>query len=56
VVAVVPLCQDVTSRAAASALAKSLGLPCQTDDECVWKIKFVGALPFFCLFCVASLS
>jgi hypothetical protein len=53
VVAVVPLCQDVTSRAAVSALAKSLELPTQTDDECVWKIKFVRPFIFFlCLLLV----
>jgi pre-rRNA-processing protein TSR1 len=54
VIAVVPLCQDVTSRAAVSAFAQSLELPTQTDDECVWKIKFVGPLffwPFACLPC-----
>jgi hypothetical protein len=45
VVAVVPLCEDVASRAAVSTLAQSLELPAQTDNECVWKIKFVG--PFF---------
>jgi pre-rRNA-processing protein TSR1 len=53
VVAVVPLCQDVTSRAAVSAFAQSLELPTQTDDECVWKIKFVGA---FFVVCVSSQS
>jgi len=50
VVAVVPLCQDVTSRAAVSALAQSLELPAQTDDECVWKIKFVGLFFSFIAF------
>lgn len=56
VVAVVPLCQDVTSRAAVSALAQSLELPAQTDDECVWKIKFVGLFFFLSSpFCVSSL-
>ena len=53
VVAVVPLCQDVTSRAVVSAFAQSLELPTQTDDECVWKIKFVGA---FFVVCVSSQS
>jgi pre-rRNA-processing protein TSR1 len=53
VVAVVPLCDDVTSRAAVSTLAECLELPPQTDNECTWKIKFVG--PTFC-FCVSSLS
>ncbi|KAI0001276.1 ribosome biogenesis protein tsr1 [Russula compacta] len=39
VVAVVPLCEDVASRAAVSALFQSLELPTQTDQDCVWKIK-----------------
>lgn len=48
IVAVVPLCEDVTSRAAASALAQSLEIPpAQTDDECVWKVKFVRPIFFF---------
>jgi hypothetical protein len=42
VVAVVPLCEDVTSRAAVSALSRSLELPAQADQERVWKVKFVG--------------
>ena len=53
IVAVVPLCEDVTSRAAASALVQSLEIPTQTDDECVWKVKFVK--PIFA-FCASSLS
>jgi pre-rRNA-processing protein TSR1 len=44
VVAVVPLCEDVTSRDAVSALSRSLELPAQADQECVWKMKFVGPL------------
>lgn len=47
VVAVVPLCEDVTSRAAVSALSRSLELPAQADQECVWKVKFVGPLLYF---------
>ena len=47
IVAVVPLCEDVTSRAATSALAQSLEIPTQTDDECVWKIKFVRLICAF---------
>ena len=48
VVAVVPLCEDVTSRDVVSALSRSLELPAQADQECVWKIKFVGPLLHFC--------
>ena len=40
----VPLCEDVTSRAAVSALSRSLELPAQEDQDSVWKIKFVGPL------------
>ncbi len=47
VVAVVPLCQDVTSRAVVSALSQSLEHPTQTDQECIWRIKFVGPLLHF---------
>jgi len=47
VVAVVPLCEDVTSRDVVSALSRSLELPTQTDQECIWKIKFVGPLFHF---------
>ncbi|KAI9511128.1 ribosome biogenesis protein tsr1 [Russula earlei] len=39
VVAVVPLCEDADSRAAVSALSKSLELPTQADQESVRKIK-----------------
>jgi len=42
VVAVVPLCEDVTSRAAVSVFSQSLEIPTQTDQECVWKATFVG--------------
>src|SRR6266576_3663246 len=42
VVAVVPLCEGVTSRDVVSELSRSLELPTQTDQECIWKIKFVG--------------
>jgi pre-rRNA-processing protein TSR1 len=41
VVAVVPLCEGVTSRDVVSSLSRSLELPIQTDQECSWKIKFV---------------
>jgi hypothetical protein len=53
VVAVVPLCEGVTSRDVVSELSRSLELPTQTDQECIWKIKFVGPLFHFC---VSSLS
>ncbi|KAH9978993.1 ribosome biogenesis protein tsr1 [Lactifluus volemus] len=39
IVAVVPLCEDVSPRVAVSALSNSLGIPAQTDQEPVWKIK-----------------
>ena len=42
VVAVVPLCEDVSSRSAISALSNSLALPAQMDQEPVWKVKFVN--------------
>jgi hypothetical protein len=47
IVAVVPLCQDVTSRSVVSALSQSLEHPTQTDQECIWRIKFVGPLLHF---------
>lgn len=55
VVAVVPLCEGVTSRDVVSELSRSLELPTQTqtDQECIWKIKFVGPLFHFY---VSSLS
>ncbi len=51
VVAVVPLCEGVTSRDVVSSLSRSLELPTQTDQECSWKIKFVSPL-FNILLCV----
>ena len=49
VVAVVPLCEGVTSRDVVSALSRSLELSTQTDQDCIWKIKFVGPLFYFCV-------
>ncbi len=42
IVAVVPLCEDVDSRSVVSALCTCLGVPDDTEQESVWKIKFVG--------------
>ena len=56
VVAVVPLCEDVTSRDVVSALSRSLELPTQADQECVWKIKFVGLLHFCAFSYIVSLK
>jgi pre-rRNA-processing protein TSR1 len=53
IVAVVPLCEDVSPRVAVSALSNSLGIPAQTDQEPVWKIKFV--IPFFFLLLLDAL-
>ncbi|KAI0256330.1 ribosome biogenesis protein tsr1 [Lactifluus subvellereus] len=39
IVAVIPLCEDVSSRSAVSTLSNSLALPTQIDQEPVWKIK-----------------
>ncbi len=48
VVAVLPLCEDVTSHDVVSAFSRSLEHPTQADQECIWKIKFVGPLLHFC--------
>jgi pre-rRNA-processing protein TSR1 len=45
IVAVVPLCDDISSRTAVSALSNSLALPTQTDQGSVWKVKFVDPPP-----------
>lgn len=47
VVAVIPLCEDVDSRSAVSALSTSLGLPDDAGQESIRKIKFVAPLFFF---------
>jgi pre-rRNA-processing protein TSR1 len=44
IVAVVPLCEDISSHVVVSALSNSLAIPAQTDQEPLWKIKFV--IPF----------
>ena len=49
IVAVIPLCEDVDSRSAVSALSTSLGFPDNTDQESVRKIKFVKPPFFGCL-------
>ena len=46
IVAVIPLCEDVDSRSAVSALSASLGLSGNTGEESITKIKFVSP-PFF---------
>ena len=49
IVAVIPLCEDIDSRSAVSALCTSLGLPDDTGQESVRKIQFVSPPLFGCL-------
>ncbi len=50
IVAVIPLCDDVDSRSAVSALSTSLGLPDDTGRESVRKFKFVSPFVFLAVF------
>jgi pre-rRNA-processing protein TSR1 len=55
IVAVIPLCEDVDSHSAVSALSTSLGLPDNTGQENITKIKFVSS-PFFLVVLLSSSS